>query len=264
MLRFGLIGIEMKRFGDEVFVSMAFGMRANRKMIDRGRVAAGAWVMMLGVVGSGQSAVSQVTAAPMHSQTPQQLFPRVKGLPDAAVQESVNKILAAREREDAGDRRDCLRSANASTKDLDAYNEQIHVRYLSSRFLSVEVRMSNSDCGAYPNDNVPSPITVDLKTGREVDWDKFFVPGFLPPDMGGRSRLGRIYLQHSGLKAGDECRGGVGTSDYVIWLDSAKQALMVEPDLPHVVRVCAVTIAIPFAEVAPFVADKSVSLGDVR
>jgi hypothetical protein len=233
-------------------------------MSDRGRVAAVVCVMMLSVVGFGQGRVSQVTAAPMHSQTPQQLFPRVKGLPDATVQVNVNKILAAREREDAGDRRDCLRAGDGSFKGLDAYNEQIHVRYLSPRFLSVEVRVSNSDCGAYPNDNIPNPITVDLKTGSEVDWDKFFVPGFLPPEMGGRSRLGRIYLRHSGLKPDDDCRDAAGTSDFVVWLDSAKQALMVEPDLPHVIRVCAVTIAIPFAEVAPFVADKSVSLDDAR
>ncbi|MEO8870088.1 MAG: hypothetical protein ABI357_04585 [Granulicella sp.] len=206
------------------------------------------------------AAVSQVTAVPMHSKTPRQLFPRVKGLPDAAAQGRANKILAGREREDAMSRRDCLREANASIKDLDTYNEQINVRYLSSIFLSVEVRVSNADCGAYPNANVPSPITLDLTTGREVNWERFFVSGFLPPDMGGRSRLGRLYLRRSGLRADDECRTAVEESDYVIWLDSKKHALMVEPDLPHVIRVCAVTIAIPFSEVAPFVVDKSVKL----
>lgn len=220
--------------------------------------------LVCGVTASSQSgptaAVSQVTAAPMRSATPQQLFPRVKGLPDAATQARVNKILAGREREDAVARRDCLREANASIKDFDAYNEQIHVRYLSPRFLSVEVRVSNSNCGAYPNDDIPTPVTLDLKTGREVNWERFFAPDFLPPALGGRSRLGRLYLRHSGLRANDDCRAAVETSDYVIWLDSAKHALMAEPDLPHVVRVCAVTIAIPFSEVAPFVVDKSVKL----
>jgi hypothetical protein len=235
-------------------------------MARRKKVAALVWVALAcGMTASSQSgptlAVSQVTAAPMHSQTPQQFLPRVKGLPDVAVQARVNKILASREREDAAARRDCLREGSVSIKDLDAYNEQIHVRYLSPRFLSVEVRVSNSNCGAYPNDDIPTPITLDLKTGREVKWERFFVPGFLPPALGGRSRLGRLYLRRSRLRANDDCRAAVETSDYVIWLDSAKHALMVEPDLPHVVRVCAVTIAIPFSEMAPFVVDKSGEAG---
>lgn len=210
--------------------------------------------------------VSRIRVTPMHSKSPHLLFPRVKGLPDAVAQERVNRVLTNREREDSEMRRDCLRSKDGMSSSMD---EWIRVRYLSSRFLSVEARETDFGCNAYPNVDIPMPITVDLKDGREVDWGSFFTEGFLPRAGGEQSRLGQLYLQRSGLAVNDECRAVIKESDnveygYVIWLDSEKQALMVEPNLPHVVRACAVTIAIPFSEVAPFIKDKSMRLGNEK
>lgn len=214
----------------------------------------------LSALGQGRSSAGElrVMAVPMHSATPQQRFPRVSGLPDAAVQERINAVLAAREKEDAGLRRNCLRDGHIARNDPDGYSEKIRVTYLSPRFLSIEVRESDSGCGAYPNANVPTPITLDLRTGQELDWKGFFTDGFLSPSGDRPSRLTQLYLRRAGTAAPDPtCRPVIEEATYILWLDQTKRALIAEPDIPHVVRACAQTVAIPFSDIAPFVVDKS-------
>jgi len=223
------------------------------------------WLLVFVVSpGRGQT---RVVASPMRSMAPRLRFPRVSGMRDEVVQRRVNAILANREREDIGTLSGCRRPiVGPRVKDSDS--ETVRVAYLSSSFLSIDVRRTVWQCAPYPQIDIPEPITLDLRSGREVDWAQFFAPGFLPvrdfsmpvkPRSGPPSRLTTLYL--GGYKGHDaECLDAVkGDSLYGfdLWFDRRQAALVAVPDFPHVIRACAEEVAIPLSAVLPYVSDEA-------
>jgi hypothetical protein len=210
-----------------------------------------------------------LVASPMQSRTPSLRFPLVSGLPDVDVQRQVNQVLADREKQDLQRLRDCtdvLHYQSPGAKDEDS--ETMSVTYLSPHFLSVDARVTVWQCAPYPQLDIPEPLTVDLRTGREVDWKKFFVDGFLPvPDYSVRrkpqtvptAKLTLMYL--SRYKQTDpQCVSAVKDDisyGYDLWFDRRRKALVVVPDFPHVIRACADEIAIPLSEILPYIADEA-------
>jgi len=188
-----------------------------------------------------------LTAAPSFSQSPQQSFPRVSGLADSALQAQANKLLAEREHSDRTSRSNCLRAYVASGKA--SYSELVRLAYLSPRLLSVDVRTTSFCGGPYADTNMTYPYTLDLATGRELDWYHFFIDELLNPPADRPSLLLQLYLRHA--PPTEECNEAVNdrNTTYDFWLDSTRHALMARPSLPHVAQACAAIAAIPFAEI---------------
>lgn len=214
-----------------------------------------------------RKATTVLVANPMQSRTPSLRFPRVSGLPDADVQRQVNTILATRESKDIKTLKEC-RQGIPGLPQKDEDSESTRVTYLTPHFLSVDARLTVWQCAPYPQVNLPEPLTVDLKTGREVAWKQFFVDGFLPvPDYSVRrkpqtvptAKLTLLYL--SRYKQTDtQCVSAVkddSSYGYDLWLDGSRKVLVVVPDFPHVIRSCVDEIAIPLSEVLPYIADEA-------
>jgi hypothetical protein len=210
-----------------------------------------------------------LVASPMQSRTPSLRFPRVSGLPDAEIQRQVNEVLADREKKDFQRLRDCsdvLQYQFPGAKNEDS--ETMRVMYLTPHYLSVDARLTVWQCGMHPDVNIPIPLTVDLRSGHEVDWKQFFADGFLPvqdysvrrkPQTVPTAKLTLLYL--SLYKQTDpQCVSAVKDDisyGYDLWLDGSRKALVVVPDFPHVIRVCADEIAIPLSVVLPYIADEA-------
>lgn len=196
---------------------------------------------------SGAAAQSAITATPVFSQSPTQSFPRVSGLTNKAIEAQINKLLDARERNDRAMRTDCLRTYVSHGKPT--YSEIVRLAYLSPRLLSIDVRTSSLCGDSYPNFNMAYPLTLDLTTGRELDWHRFFVNDFLNPPADKPSPLLPLYLRHA--PPSEDCKDTVNDpgATYLFWLDSASKSLMVRPSLPHVAQACAAIAAIPFTEI---------------
>lgn len=205
-----------------------------------------------------------LVAAPMRSKTPRLQFPRVSGLRDSAVKRQVNAVLAAREKQDLQTLRFCAHVAHfRGAKDEDS--ETLRVSYLSNMLLSLDVRVTFWNCAPYPQTNLPEPITIDLRSGHELDWHAFFLSGFLPDSgadgwekpAGPIPGLKAMYL--SRYKQDSDCTAQIRDSGFPfdLWLDRRSGSLVAVPDVPHVIRACADEVAIPFSEVLPYVADKA-------
>jgi hypothetical protein len=200
------------------------------------------------------------TAAPMHTQGANPVYPRLAGLADARVMAQVNALIAAQEKTDRASRADCLMQlkAGGQTPTRDSYSEAVTVTYLSGRLLSLNV-VSSYDCGGpYPNDGIETPMTFDLASGRQIDWSKAFKPGFLPSGAKG-SMLTRLYRAAYPKDQDADCRSAMRDDDPfseapILWLDS-KRGLMVQPDFPHAIAACAEAVALPAAGFAPYLKD---------
>lgn len=203
-------------------------------------------------------AEAHIKALPTSSRSPAPTLPRVSGLAPKDVQDRVNALLAAREKEDRASRRDCLHTYPPDFKS--SFAETVRLTYLSSDLLSVDIRASWDGCAAYPNIDMPEPLTIDLIRGKALDWEIFFVDGFLK-GTDQRSPLTALYLGHAQLdedcsKTVSDWATGYGPG-YDLWL-SKRQGLMIEPSLPHVVRACAVLVSTPFTEIQDSIRDETI------
>jgi hypothetical protein len=192
----------------------------------------------------------------MQSHLANPTFTRISGLPQTQM-DRVNTLLAARERQDREARKDCLQSKTSAAPRA-TWSEDIRTAYLSPRLISIDARSSWDGCSAYPNDNIPTPITIDLVQGKAIDdWSLFFKAGFLISRGNQISPLMKLYLRHVHLDK--DCLDVVKSPDvtFDLWLDS-RRGLMAQPSLPHVVWVCASLIAIPFPEIQDAVRDPAI------
>ncbi len=212
------------------------------------------------VFGLCAAQVGPVTAAPMESSTPALQYPHLRGLSDATVQQKVNAQLADQEKSDLETRADCLKQNKLPANDRKEAMETIRVTYLSARFLSLLVRSTDYNCGAYPNIGVPVPMTLDLKTGDAVDWSSLFRTDFLTSTGRSRFQATRLYLSHY-KQTDKDCLDAVkaGDSGFDFWLDAKKRVLVMTPDFPHVIQACAEEVELPLTVVAPFVVDRAVA-----
>lgn len=205
-------------------------------------------------------------ATPLHSHSPAQRFPRVSGLTDTSLQAKINLLLKKREEDDRRERIDCIH-ARLPGGSPTSYDEVIRVSYFSSRLLSIDTTVSMF-CGTYPIIDMHDPITIDLAEGAEIDWTQFFGTGFLDPKLPSTSNLLSIYLGKA--KLDQECRDDLGQIiqtdsgprlktwqklKFDLWLSAARGALIVKPNLPHVIGACAIEVAIPFAEIVADIRD---------
>ncbi len=141
---------------------------------------------------------SKIVVAPMRNKMGRIDYPRLRRFPDARVVKRVNEALAQREAADRSQRSDCIAMLREQGQkpDKDSFAERIDVRYLSPRYLSIEVHLSYFCGTAYPTNDDAAPITFDLKTGTEVDCGRLFKAGFLPSPGdadAGTSQLGKLY-----------------------------------------------------------------------
>jgi hypothetical protein len=146
--------------------------------------------------------------------------------------------------------------------DAESYLVAIDVTYVSARYISVQIRRSSYCGGAYPNNGVADPLTIDLSTGAAVDWKAIFKPGFLPTDNNTvPSALADMYRARyakSGGAADPDCKSAVAEGDlseFHIRLD-ARKGLMVEPDFPHAIQACGDEFAFTPPQIARYVADQ--------
>ena len=204
-----------------------------------------------------------VAAAPLHTSGAKATYPRLTKFPDAKIMAKVNALLATKEKEDRGAYTDCL----AQLKDMkmkpdkDSYNEDITVRYLSARLLSIEVVTSYYCAGAYPTNGAETPLSFDLSTGTAIDWTTQFKPGFLSveskADVPPPSMLTKIYrARYSKAPDDADCRQAITDQDPfsgppIVWLD-AKGGVVFQPDLPHVTAACALPLTLTPAQIAPY------------
>jgi len=177
---------------------------------------------------------------------------------------SVNASLAAAEAQSRSDYADCLSQIkDAGQKpDKDSYQVETNVRYLSTRYLSVDVTSSYDCAGAYPNSGIETPSTFDLVTGKAIDWKAIFKPGFLPPDNAGDnaapSPLTKLYRAHySKAKDDADCRQDIDSNDPfasppIIMLNS-RSGVVFQPDLAHADQACGTPLTLKAAEIAPYV-----------
>ena len=199
---------------------------------------------------------SQVKALPLHSRSPVQQFPRIFGLASKGMQDRVNVVLADREQMDLESRRDCLHTHLSQLRAT--YDETIRLTYLSSSLLSIDVRSTRIGCDAYPNIDMSYPLTIDLTSGKTIDWTIFFKEGFLDAKDGRVSPFTSLYLLHANLDK--ECAAILSDrgTRYDLWLN-AQRGLMAKPSLPHVVQACAELVSIPFTEVQSAIRDPKIS-----
>ncbi|HEY5055141.1 MAG TPA: hypothetical protein VII58_03225 [Acidobacteriaceae bacterium] len=186
----------------------------------------------------------QIKATPISSRSPAQTFPRISGMADVVPQMHINQLLAERENQDRAQRLDCLRTHPPGMKS--SFSESIHVAYLSKRFLSIEVSASWDGCAAYPNLDISKPLTINLTTGAQIDWDSFF-----------SAPLVEKYLRRASLDR--DCAQIINRPEtqFSFWLDGKARRLMVKPDLPHVTAACATLTGIPFSELRGLVKDSA-------
>lgn len=195
-----------------------------------------------------------VLAAPMQVSGIEPHYPRLTRFPDAAVMARVNADLAAKEKANAADYKECLSDLHDSggKPDGDTWSVSVSVTYLSAHFLSVGVTSSSYCGGAYPNNGIETPVTYDLSTGSAIDWKTAFKPGFLT------DRLNALYRAAYPKNADAECRKLVrdqppfGIADDAIFRIDAGKGLVVLPDFPHAVQACAQEVPLPLAGIAPY------------
>ncbi len=216
-------------------------------------------------------AAAAVRVAPMHVDASPPAYPRLIAFPNAAVRAKVNAALAAAEKTAREDRQGCIdlvRDAGRPARDA-IWRLTVDVRYLTGRYLSLEIRNSYDCAGPYPTDDAPMPMTFDLTTGEPLDWRKVFKPNPAPDESGLElpSVLYRLYKQRyakEGGRADPECKRVVqeNLSMLVLRLDE-RRGLLVQPDFPHALAACADEIAFSPDQIAPYVSDAKF-LADLR
>jgi hypothetical protein len=202
-----------------------------------------------------------VTVKPLQNPPGEIAYPRIVAGTSEAVRRQVNKALAEREKADRDQRRDCLAAIRQAGQkpDADSFNETIEASYVSARYLSIDVRRSYFCATAYPTNDDEDPLTFDLETGKALNWNKVFKPGFLPQEGEAKpSALTRLYrARYAASDEERECKDVVSGQDPFeggahLWLDSAKGGLVAQPDFPHVVAACARAITFRPKDLAPY------------
>jgi hypothetical protein len=204
-----------------------------------------------------------VRVSPMHTKGSQVKYPRLVAYPDAAVRKKVNDLLAVRENERQQSKTACHNTFRDTHQKMGKaeYKLAIDVTYLSKRYLSMDVRQSESCGGQDRSENVPDPLTIDLAKGAEVDWKTVFKPGALPDPQGSANvepPLLSVYRAHYGAaKKPATCPTYLKPlMTMKLWLD-AKRGVVLSPVLPPAAQVCVADIALAPNELAPVIADRN-------
>lgn len=233
-------------------------------MLVRSALLLGAMLLAAPLVAfAAAPAAPGVAAAPLHTNGAKATYPRLTKFPDAKIMAKVNAALATQETADRQAYVDCLAQLKEMKMkpDADTYNEDITVRYLSARFLSIEVVTSYYCAGAYPTNGAETPLSFDLGNGTAIDWATQFKPGFLSVESTAEvpppSTLTKLYrARYSKAKDDAECRQAINERDPfssapIVWLD-AKGGVVFQPDFPHVIAACGTPLTLTPAEIAPY------------
>jgi len=198
-----------------------------------------------------------VNVEPMHLDGSVPRYPRLVAFPDATARAKVNALLAKAEAKDRNDRNDCLSDLRRSrVQDPESYDVRVDVTYVTSRYISMQVRRSYYCGGPYPNNGVPDPRTIDLSTATDVNWQRIFKSGFLESD----GQLAGLYRKRYPTVHGRDadCMSAVSEQPLTLSLHlDAKQGLVAEPDFPHAIQACAEEIGFSPADIATYVRDAS-------
>jgi hypothetical protein len=219
-------------------------------------------VLLALLLGCAQAfAGSAVSVKPLRSPLGKIVYPRLVAGASAEVRREVNKVLASREEADRQQRLDCLDAVRQAGRSPDrgSFKETIAASYVSPRYLSVDVRQSYFCATAYPTEDAADPLTIDLATGKALDWKGLFKPNFLPrKGEAGPSALTRLYrMRYAASGEQQECKDIVSGRDpfeggVILWLDAVKGGLVVQPDFPHAIAVCAKPITFGSKDLASY------------
>ncbi len=228
----------------------------------------GRWVLMLGMLATAANAADEVVVSPMKSAGEIVHYPRLVRFPDTQIQNRVNGLLAARDKEESGNYADCQTNLreNHQKMDKDSYFTEIKVTHASRRFLSITITGEYFCGGAHPDHGSREPLTIDLSQGTEVDWDKEFKPGFL----GENGRLATIYRKRYPALRGndpkDDCVQDVREnppSSFYLSVAGQKSGLVIEPEEPYAAQACVETLVLKADELAAYVRDANL-LAELR
>jgi len=222
-------------------------------------------VLMLALLASAADAADEITVSPQKSAGEIVHYPRLTHFPDAQIQKRVNDLLAAHDKEESENHASCQENLreNHQKMEKDSYFTSIDVAYLSRRFLSLQVNSAWDCAGAHPGSS-QQPVTIDLTTGKEVDWKSVFRPGFLTLTdsktfQSHPGKLAALYRAHYAKlpKVDRDCLDAIHDDEFldvVLWLDRGRRGLLANPQLPHVVLACNEDIAFSADEVATYIA----------
>jgi hypothetical protein len=195
-----------------------------------------------------------VKMEPMRAVSALPHYPRMTAFPDTAIRAEFNASMAKAEAEDRTDTQDCIGFLRAhSPADADSYRVDMHVTYLTARYVSISFAANHSCSGTLGNGR---KSTIDLSTVNDVGWSTVFKPGFLNGPTGNENdgRLAALYRERYASQ-NPECRKQVVTQPlyFVLWLD-AREGLMAKPQAGSL-RDCVVEMALSPQEIAPYVQD---------
>ncbi|HKU55388.1 MAG TPA: hypothetical protein VJP60_08475 [Rhizomicrobium sp.] len=220
----------------------------------------GIWVLMFLLPAPVAQAADDIVVSPLKSSGEIVHYPRLTRFPDAQIQKRVNDLLATRDKEESVSHAWCetnLREAHQK-KDKDFYFTSIEVTHISRRFLSFAITGEYYCGGAHPDHGPREPLTIDLSSGKAVDWDKEFRPGFL----GENGRLATIYHKRYPALRGndpkDDCIEDIRAdplSSFYINLVSKEGGLAVKPEQPFATIACMEPLALRADELAPYIRD---------
>lgn len=231
-------------------------------------------ILVLALSASAADAADEIAVSPQKSAGEIVHYPRLTHFPDTQIQKRVNDLLAAHDKEESENHASCQENLreNHQKMEKDSYFTSIDVAYLSRRFLSLQVNSAWDCAGAHPGSS-QQPVTIDLTTGKEVDWKSAFRPGFLtltdPKTFQSRpGKLAALYRAHYAKlpKVDRDCLDAIHDDEFldaVLWLDRRQHGLLANPQLPHVVQACNEDIAFSAEEVAPYVTDPNL-LAELR
>ena len=202
-----------------------------------------------------------VTVKPIHNPPGEIAYPRLVAGGSTTLRRRANEALSQREGDDRQQRLDCLAAIREAGQQpsRDSFDETITATYVSTHYLSVDVRQSYFCATAYPTEGAANPLTIDLATGNELDWKTLFKSHFLPRDEETEpSALSQLYqTRYAASDEQQDCKDVVSGGDpfsegAILWLDAAKGGLVVQPDFPHVIAACARPIIFSPKDLAPY------------
>jgi hypothetical protein len=185
-------------------------------------------------------------------------FPRIAD--DNPAAQRINRALEALDQRFRAFAAECKGSAGPKVRKV--VTRKIRATLRGARYLSL-VADDDWDCGAAHPDTDTLALTYDLQTGSPVNWQKMFpatfgVKAFLENISDGTAiglvrstRLVELYVKYV-VKDPDYLADCTDLQEdpntaYQVWLAAKEGGIALQPNLPHVASVCAVTAFIPAA-----------------
>ena len=186
----------------------------------------------------------QMQTDPSHQVT----LPHLTQFPDSAVLKSVNTDLNRQQHELLADAQRCI----SIHRPLASWEQTSRVAVLTRDVLSIDILVSYYCGGPHPDEQY-FPLTYNLRTGRQFDFDrdaaKIFKADRLPSDQ-----LIGLYKQAYPPDSG-ECNPSLIEPGTKLFLHLESTGLSITPEMPHVAAACGPEIVIPYQQLRTLLKD---------